>query len=101
KLGYLETPTAVGRYRPNPLGLYDLHGTIWEWCHDRYDRDYYRHGPRRDPTGPDHGSERVLRGGAWFSYGKTCRTAQRHADSPGQRLTYFGFRVAMSVVAAG
>ena len=41
------------------------HRNIWEWCADRFEWDYFRKSPAEDPTGPDSGSSRVLRGGSW------------------------------------
>ena len=53
-------------------------GNVWEWCSDWYDRDYYKSGPSRNPTGPKDGSCRVLRGGGWGSNGGLCRAAGRY-----------------------
>lgn len=50
--------------RLNTWGLYDMHGNVWEWCHDEYQKDYYRISPDTDPQGPSAGSTRVCRGGA-------------------------------------
>jgi formylglycine-generating enzyme len=57
----------VGKKMPNELGLYDMSGNVWEYVSDWYDPDYYRVSPRDNPRGPDKGSQRVLRGGSWFS----------------------------------
>ena len=58
-------PHAVGGKRPNAWGLYDMHGNLWEWCQDWYDKEYYANSPTDDPPGPSGGSDRVLRGGSW------------------------------------
>ena len=55
----------VGQKKPNAWGLFDMHGNAGEWCHDWYDKDYYRNGPREDPIGPRAGRTRVTRGGGW------------------------------------
>jgi formylglycine-generating enzyme len=50
---------------PNGYGLYGMAGSVWEWTADRYDAQYYRSSPARNPAGPDTGTHRVLRGGSW------------------------------------
>ena len=60
--GYVFT-APVGKFKPNAFGLYDMHGNAWQWCADRYGEEYYAKSPIDDPTGPDSGDVRVLRGG--------------------------------------
>ena len=55
----------AGSFQPNAFGLYDMHGSAWQWCSDWYQPGYYAVSPMDDPTGPDSGSDRVLRGGCW------------------------------------
>jgi acetoin utilization deacetylase AcuC-like enzyme/formylglycine-generating enzyme required for sulfatase activity len=70
----------VGQKKPNPRGLYDMHGNVAEWCNDFYSADYYAQAPERNPRGPREGKERVLRGGAWNSSAEACRSAYRASD---------------------
>jgi formylglycine-generating enzyme required for sulfatase activity len=84
-----NTTHPVGQKKPNAWGLYDMHGNVFEWCSDWYGE--YAAGPAADPTGPATGSDRVLRGGCWFSNPLPCRSAGRLASGQGHRHTINGF----------
>ena len=94
---YLGRTCPVGSYRPNALGLYDMHGNVWEWCADWYAEDYYKTSPRCDPPGPSEGSKRVIRGGNWFLDGWNCRSAYLYRRLIDDRIQYAGFRAACDI----
>ncbi len=73
----------VGRKKPNPWGLFDMHGNVAEWCQDVYDPGYYKASPEKAPRGPDEGNEYVLRGGSWKSSADALRSAYRIGETPG------------------
>ncbi len=92
---YRQRTTPVGSFPPNAFGLYDMHGNVWEWCADWYGP--YPAGPVVDPTGPEKGSDRLLRGGSWFRYPTESRSASRRRIAPATRDKGFGFRVVVEL----
>ena len=74
--------TAVGSFQPNQWGLCDMHGNVWEWCHDNYERAE---------------GARVLRGGSWNDIPWECRSANRGWRTPDGRFGVIGFRVALDL----
>jgi formylglycine-generating enzyme required for sulfatase activity len=93
---YLKKTTPVGSYKPNPWGLYDMHGNVWQWCADWADSNYYKRSPRQDPPGPASGNCRILRGGSWLDNGGNLRSASHVWNVPDGRYSNFGFRVVAS-----
>ena len=82
---------AVALKAPNVLGIYDMSGNIWEWCSDWYAP--YESADQLNPTGPQLGTERVLRGGSWIIEAEHCRITYRNANVPTARDNNYGFRV--------
>jgi len=78
----LEKTHPVGQKKPNAWGLYDMHGSLFQWCADWYDGDYYKSSPTSDPCGPSSGSLHIDRGGCWNSLPRGCCSAFRHTNSP-------------------
>ena len=94
-VGGFNATTPVGAYPPNGFGIYDVVASVWQWCDDWYDPEYYSKSPYRNPQGPEAGSQKVLRGGSWF-HKDSWRVAVRLADDPLSRNFCFvtGFRCA-------
>ncbi|HOB98180.1 MAG TPA: formylglycine-generating enzyme family protein [Verrucomicrobiota bacterium] len=80
-----EGPGGVGQKLPNPWGLYDMLGNVWEWCQDWMDS--YSGGAVVDPQGPTEGSDRVFRGGAcwtgWHGLAWNCRSVPAEGQRGG------------------
>ncbi|MBD1813641.1 formylglycine-generating enzyme family protein [Microcoleus vaginatus DQ-U2] len=93
----------VGSFPPNPFGLYDMHGQVWEWCSDKW-HDYYDGAPTDGSSWEigthDYGGTddyRMQRGGSWFLTALDCRAARRHYTSAGLSCREEGFRVAVAL----
>ena len=88
----------VGQKEPNTFGLYDMHGNVWQWCHDLWNEDYYANAPAENPLGPALGMSRLLRGGSCLNRPMVCRSAYRDWTTPDTRNFLVGFRMVAPVV---
>ncbi|MDD5727578.1 MAG: formylglycine-generating enzyme family protein [Victivallales bacterium] len=92
----------VGGKKANGFGLYDMYGNVMEWCNDFYGKDYYSKSPENNPTGPESGTKRVLRGGSWSSRAEKLSSYRRYADDPAtadscQGYDTYGFRCVRNI----
>lgn len=85
---------AVGSFKPNPFGLYDMHGNATEWVSDWYDEDTY---VKAGAKAPSEGTHKVYRGGSWAYGPANARSASRHRFPPNDRWCHLGFRVVAEV----
>lgn len=86
---------AVGGKKPNTWGLYDTYGNAWEWCHDWF-ADLGSEAVT-DPTGPEAGEGRVIRGGCNLCFPMNLRSASRQKSDPTKGSSLIGFRVVMTI----
>jgi len=87
-----DGPEPVGLGEPNGYGLFDMCQNVHEWCGDWYDAAWYAVSPAENPRGPEHGTRRASRGGAWRHHIKVSRCAARSSIPPEFRYADYGFR---------
>jgi formylglycine-generating enzyme required for sulfatase activity len=95
---YRKSTVEVGSFAPNPFGLYDMHGNVWEWVEDCWHMDYSG-GPANDSAWTTQCNERsrILRGGSWIDPPRILRSAYRNRNTPVYRSGTVGFRVARTL----
>jgi formylglycine-generating enzyme required for sulfatase activity len=90
----VHRPEKAASFAPNPWGLFDMTGNVWQWTLDHYSPDYYSVSPQADPQGAEVGQYRVIRGGGWYSTPDQLTIRNRHWFEPNFGEVSIGFRCA-------
>ncbi|HPO16848.1 MAG TPA: SUMF1/EgtB/PvdO family nonheme iron enzyme [Candidatus Hydrogenedentes bacterium] len=94
RFGGAQYAHIVGLMLPNAWGLYDMSGNVSEWCQDYWHVNSAH--PETDPTGPASGTDRISRGGSWYTGAQYCRSANKRNDHPTYYDHALGFRIVRS-----
>lgn len=97
--GVTKGSMPVGSYPANGFGLHDMSGNVVEWVADYYDKDYYKISPENNPSGPEDGKFKVIRGGGWHSGPYCNRVYFRNALRSNWHDIAVGFRCARDAIA--
>jgi formylglycine-generating enzyme required for sulfatase activity/serine/threonine protein kinase len=92
-----ESMRKVGQKQGNELGIFDMSGNVMEWCQDYYSDNYYASAKPENPAGPATGTEKVARGGSWFTQDLLCRSSFRMAYPETSTGGNIGFRICRTV----
>ena len=92
---YRKQTSPVGSFPPNPWGLYDMHGNVWEWTENWYRS--YAAGPETEDEEHVSGAPRIIRGGSWRNSARSCRSAKRFNITPVYRNPTVGFRLVRTI----
>ena len=90
-----DTTKHVGRKGANAWGLRDMHGNVYEWCGDWYDKDFYKRSPAEDPVNTKAGEGRVVKGGCWWDGELNARSSSRDLQAQEKGASVIGFRLAL------
>ena len=92
-----EKTHLVGQKKPNPWGLYDMYGNVWEWVQDTWHADYDGAPTDGSAWKSRDGSLQVHRGGSYYSLAHNCQSANRSSYDPRLREKHLGFRLLMEI----
>jgi formylglycine-generating enzyme required for sulfatase activity len=98
--GKVDQTVPVGSFAPNPFGLHDMHGNVWEWVEDCW-HDNYQNAPEAGAAWLEANDGacgyRIYRGGSWFNIRSVVRSANRTGSPPEFAISNIGFRVALTL----